>query len=152
MDVLIPLAFMAVLLVIGFVVGGSLEAAHFKDIRRREHELLDVIATTLEEAPESWRALDAQLVTGNVVISLDYFKRFLAALRGFAGGNVSGYETLLDRGRREALLRMRERARAAGYDGVLNVRLETSRLASSQQDGKGTAGIEILAFGTAVKR
>ena len=62
------------------------------------------------------------------------------------------YETLLDRGRREAILRMRERAQSQGYDGVLNVRLETSQLASTRPDGQGTGGIEILAFGTAVKR
>ncbi|MBT8092626.1 MAG: YbjQ family protein, partial [Gammaproteobacteria bacterium] len=53
--------------------------------------------------------------------------------------------------RREAVLRMVESARQQGYDAVINVRLETSRLANSARDGKGTAGVEMLAFGTALK-
>ncbi|MGB5331529.1 MAG: heavy metal-binding domain-containing protein, partial [Woeseiaceae bacterium] len=61
------------------------------------------------------------------------------------------YEPLLERARREALLRMTESAREQGYDAIFNVRLETSRLANATRDGKGTAGVEMLAFGTAVK-
>ena len=38
-----------------------------------------------------------------------------------------------------------------GYDAIFNVRLETSRLANSRGNGEGTAGVEMLAFGTAVK-
>jgi uncharacterized protein YbjQ (UPF0145 family) len=82
------------------------------------------------------------------VVSVDYFKRFLAGLRMFFGGRVKSYESLLDRGRREALLRCKEAARAQGYQAVINVRLETSRLASSNRDGRATAGVEVLAFGT----
>jgi uncharacterized protein YbjQ (UPF0145 family) len=88
------------------------------------------------------------LVTGNVVISVDYFKRFLAGLRGIIGGRVKTYETLLDRSRREAVLRLKESAKRDGYKAVVNVRLETSRLASGGRDGKRTAGVEVLAFGT----
>ena len=46
---------------------------------------------------------------------------------------------------------MSESARAQGFDAVFNVRLENSRLANAGRDGKGTAGVEMLAFGTAVK-
>ncbi len=46
------------------------------------------------------------------------------------------------------LLRMSESARAQGFDAVFNVRLETSRLANAGRDGKGTAGVEMIAFGT----
>jgi len=46
---------------------------------------------------------------------------------------------------------MTESAREQGYDAIFNVRLETSRLANSRGDGNGTAGVEMLAFGTAVK-
>ena len=44
------------------------------------------------------------------MVSVDYFKRFLAGLRMIFGGRVSSYESLLDRARREALLRMRLQA------------------------------------------
>jgi uncharacterized protein YbjQ (UPF0145 family) len=46
---------------------------------------------------------------------------------------------------------MSESAKEQGYNAVFNVRLETSRLANARRDGKGTAGVEMLAFGTAVK-
>jgi hypothetical protein len=35
---------------------------------------------------------------------------------------------------------------------VVSVRIETSRLAAASRQGKGTAGVEVLAFGTAVQR
>jgi uncharacterized protein YbjQ (UPF0145 family) len=41
-------------------------------------------------------------------------------------------------------------AHARGYDTIINVRLETATLASARGNGKGTAGVEILAFGTAI--
>jgi uncharacterized protein YbjQ (UPF0145 family) len=62
------------------------------------------------------------------------------------------FEPLLERGRREALVRMKAEAAARGHDTVINVRLETTVLANSGRDGKGTAGVEILAFGTAISR
>ena len=89
-------------------------------------------------------------MTGSTVVSLDYFKRIIAGLRAIVGGRVKTYEPLLDRARREALLRMAEDAKRRGFDAVINVRLETSRLANSTRDGQGIAGIEMLAFGTAV--
>lgn len=91
------------------------------------------------------------MVSGNVVVSLDYFKRVIAGLRSIIGGRIKTYEPLLDRARREAVLRMTESARSQGFDAIFNVRLETSRLANARRDGAGIAGIEMLAFGTAVK-
>ncbi len=46
---------------------------------------------------------------------------------------------------------MKEDARAGGYHAISNVRLETSRIASSSGNNKGTAAVEILAFGTGLK-
>ena len=57
----------------------------------------------------------ARLVSGSAVISVDYFKRILFSLRNIFGGNVKSYESLLERARREALLRMKELARERGY-------------------------------------
>ena len=91
------------------------------------------------------------LVTGAVCISIDYFKRFAAGLRFLFGGRVAAYETIIDRARREAILRMKEMAHAQGYQAVICVRVETARIASSRNDGKGTAAMEVVAYGTAVR-
>lgn len=139
------------LLMVAYVIGTLLEKRHFKSVRAREAEYRSFPVVSFDKLPDDWSAAQSHLVSGSVVVSLDYFKRVIAGLRGLVGGRVKTYEPLLDRARREAVLRMIEAARAQGYDGVFNVRLETSRLASGRRDGKGIAGVEMLAFGTAVK-
>ena len=139
------------ILMIAYFIGTWLERKHFRSIRDRENEAKDFPVVTFDTMPEDWRAGRSDLVTGSVVVSLDYFKRVIAGLRGLVGGRIKTYEPLLERARREAMLRMIDDARSQGYDAVFNVRLETSRLANAARDGKGTAGVEMLAYGTAVK-
>ncbi len=140
-----------VLLLVGYTTGTLIERSHLKSLVARERRSRNMVVVTFQTVPEDWNVEAVQLVTGSVVVSLDYFKRFLASLRGLIGGRMKSYEPLLDRARREALLRMKEEAHKEGYRAIVNVRLETSRLASGRRDGKGTAGVEMLAFGTAVK-
>ena len=66
------------------------------------------------------------LVNGSMVVSIDYFKRIFAKLRNFFGGNVQSYETLIDRARSEAVLRMKESCPDA--DMIINLRLATSSI------------------------
>lgn len=139
------------LLLAAYLIGNMIERRHFQKIRKRESESAGFPVVTFDTMPSDWNAASSTLVTGSVVVSLDYFKRVIAGLRGLVGGRIKTYEPLLDRARREALLRMTESARRDGYDAIFNVRLETSRLANSRGDGKGIAGVEMLAFGTAVK-
>lgn len=139
------------LLMIAYFIGTYLENKHFKSIRERENEAKDFPVVSFDTMPEHWKAGRSDLVSGSIVVSLDYFKRVIAGLKGLVGGRIKTYEPLLDRARREAVLRMIADARSQGYDGIFNVRLETSRLANAARDGKGTAGVEMLAYGTAVK-
>lgn len=137
-----------ILLIVTYFIGSLLEKRHFEDIRRRENQLKDFPAVTFETLPAGWQVESVALAQGSVVVSVDYFKRFVAGLRALFGGRIKTYEPLLDRARREALLRMIESAKSNGCDALINVRIETSRLASSRRGGKGTAGVEILAYGT----
>jgi uncharacterized protein YbjQ (UPF0145 family) len=130
--------------------GSLIERWHLRNLLRLESRSSEILALTIEDIPTDWRIASSDLVIGNVVISLDYFKRVAAGLKGIVGGNIGVYEPLLERARREALIRMKEEARERGHDTIINVRIETSRLASARADGKGTVGVEILAFGTAV--
>ena len=137
-----------VLLVVAYLVGGALEKSHYRDIEARETRYRTFPVISVKSTPRGWTATDAGLVSGSVVVSVDYFKRLLASIRMVFGGRLGAYETLLERARREAVLRMTEAAVARGFDAIINVRLVSSRLASSRGGGKGTAGVEILAFGT----
>jgi len=139
------------LLMVAYFIGSYIEKRHFRNIRKREDDLHGFPVVSFDTMPDDWNVSTSEMVTGSIVISLDYFKRVIAGLRGLIGGRIKTYEPLLERARREALLRMTESARERGYDAVFNVRLETSRLGNARRDGKGTAGVEMLAFGTAVK-
>ena len=139
------------LLIVAYFTGRTIEKRHYRDIRRREVALRHMPAVTFRNLPKAWNPTDAGLVLGSVVISVDHFKRFLAGLRMVFGGRVKSYESLLDRGRREALLRLKEEAAARGYTAILNVRIETTRMASASRQGKATAGVEVLAFGTGLR-
>ncbi|MGQ0547496.1 MAG: YbjQ family protein, partial [Betaproteobacteria bacterium] len=68
--------------------------------------------------PPRLAAPASRLVAGSVVIADDYFKSLLAGLYSFFGGPVRSYESLLDRARREAVLRMKAEARPPGGGGV----------------------------------
>jgi len=142
----IPLA----LLVVTYFTGSALERRHYASIRERELRWRSLPAITFRSIPSGWKVTECTLITGSVVISVDYFKRFLSGLRMIFGGRVKAYETLLDRARREALLRLKERAAERGYHAVINIRLETSRIANARKSGSIT-GLEVLAFGTGVK-
>ena len=92
--------------------------------------------------------VQCDLVAGNVVVSIDYFKQVAAGLRSLIGGRVSAYETLLERARREAILRMKEDAINKGADAVFNVKLETSSITKGRRQQIGC--VEIYAYGTAI--
>ena len=135
------------LIVIGYVSGKIVETRHYRSITTREQDFLDLPAVTLKHALDPERKVArAKLVAGSVVVSVDYFKRFLAGLRNVFGGRVSAYETLVDRARREAILRMKEEAK--GADIILNMRLETSSISKGRKNAVGT--VEALAYGTAI--
>ena len=150
MDQLIILGFPLFLLLLSYFIGRHLESNHYKSIREREAATKDMVAINFPRFPFDVEIERAGMVMGSVVVSHDYFKRFLAQLRIIVGGRIKSYEPLLDRARREAVLRMKEQALARGHNTVVNIRLETSRLANSRRGGKGTAGVEMLAYGTAL--
>jgi uncharacterized protein YbjQ (UPF0145 family) len=136
--------------IIAGVVGLILQHLHYASITAREAETRGIL--TLSFDPEDWEASASAFVSGSTVVSPDVWRRFFAGLKSLVGGRLRSYEPVLDRGRREAFLRMKEAAIAAGHDVILNVRLETSRIAGARANGKGTTGIELVAYGTAITR
>lgn len=134
-------------LIITYFTGTKLiERRHYNSIKKREREFLNLPAVTSKEIIEDRPIKEVRLVYGSVVVSIDYFKRFLAGLRNIVGGEVSSYETVLDRARREAILRMKESAK--GADIIINTRVETSTIGKTKKGGTGCS--EILAYGTAI--
>lgn len=144
---MVQLSILFGLIVIGYIFGRMAENNHYKSITQREEVYLHLPCTTSKQPLLTERkVLRSEMVRGNVVISVDYFKRIVAGLRALVGGNVTTYETLVDRARREAILRMKERAR--GADEIVNLRIETSSVFKGQQGQVGS--VEVIAYGTAV--
>lgn len=143
LDLAIPLA----LVLVAMVSGTILERRHFRRIRMRESGFRAMPLYTGKTVPTDRPIAETRMVTGSTVVSLDYFKRLLALFRFVFGGEVKAYGSLLERGRRESLLRMRESWPEA--DLIINVRLETSSISKGQGSSIGAA--EVFAWGTAIR-
>lgn len=137
------------LLVLGLIVGGVLERSHFASIRKREETLIALPVFPTRTTDSDRVVENSELVVSSVVISLDYFKRFLAFFRNIFGGRVRSYESLLDRAKREAILRLKEQV--ATSDAIINLRIQTSTISSVHSRNKGIGGIEVIAYGTAIR-
>lgn len=148
MDGLFQITLALALLVVGFVFGQIAEWRHYKSIHKREAEYARVMMFGARFPESEMTATDAGLVTGSAVISIDYFKRFVTGLRAIVGGRVRSYETLVDRARREAILRMKKQADDRGATMVFNIKVETASI--SKGGDKAIGSVEVLAYGTAV--
>lgn len=135
------------LILLAMLTGTVLERAHFKRIHQREAEFRGLATLNTRQVPDGRAIASSSLVMGDIVVSIDYFKRFLASLRNIFGGEVKSYGSLVDRGRREAVLRMKEQCPDA--DLIVNVRIETSSV--SQGGNKQLGSVEVLAYGTAIR-
>ncbi len=141
--------------ILGLIFGSMAESRHYASIREREEQLRGLPAVNIKRLENiklnsytGQKVKEVILVKGNAVISIDYFKRFLAAFRKFFGGNIRSYESLLDRARREATLRMKESAPDA--DLILNTRIETSTIGQAANRRRVIGSVEAIAYGTAI--
>lgn len=137
------------LAVMGYIAGSIAESRHYRSIEERETLHMSLPVSTMRRALKGDVSInESRLVMGNAVISVDYFKRILASLRNIFGGEVGAYSSLVDRARREAILRMVEQAGKA--DIIINLRIETSVIGAAANNRNNVGSVEALAFGTAV--
>jgi len=132
------------LLIVGYAFGRMAERRHLKSLIAREHEM-NALPAIASRFPPTDRAYDQRLVSGSVVIASDHFKTFVSGLINVFGGRVTPFESLIDRARREALLRMKTEAQSLDAAYVFNVKYETSRIGSGR-----VPAMEVLAYGTAL--
>lgn len=147
MEQVLPFLSFLIFLGLGYGFGQYFEKRHYQSITKREKQFLSKPAVTFRKLPDARPVQSVHLATGSVVISVDHFKRFLAGLRLFFGGEIRSYSSLIDRARREALLRMKESCPNAEL--FINTRLETSTISKGGRKQK-IGSVEILAYSTAV--
>jgi uncharacterized protein YbjQ (UPF0145 family) len=136
-----------ILLILGLVFGSMAESRHFRSILEREQKHADVLVLNVRQYPSDRVVESSTVATGSVVVAVDYFKMFLSSFRMFFGGEMRSYATLLERARREAVLRMRESAPDA--DMFINLRFETSDVGG--KGPKASPNVEMFAVATALR-
>ncbi len=143
------LIFLIILLCITYFTGSIIEKNHFKKIKQREIRLIKkpIITYGTKRFQTNRPVKKVELVTGEVVISGDYFKNFVASLKNLFGGKLTPFESILDRARREALLKMREKAANASI--IVNARIETVLL-NNIYIPNSVPQCAIIAYGTAI--
>lgn len=132
---------------LGWWIGGRRERAHLADLSKREAAYGGLLVTDLRSYIDPDATTTPMLVTAEVVIGADYAKTLFANLKTLIGGQLGSYERMLERGRREAVMRLRERARARGCDALCNVRMENMPIGKGQMPM-----VAILASATAYRR
>ena len=130
---------------LGWVFGRLNEGDHLKRLDVAEKELGHIIVSSERfYQPKISDGTQGVLVMGSVVIAQDYFKMIIARILSLFGKNLTTYETLLDRARREAVLRMKLEAQFLGYNQVYGLRLEVTSINLTG------SMVEAIAYGTAV--
>ncbi len=69
-----------VLITVGYVTGSIIERNHYASIEEREKQKAHLPVLTTGKNVVKEPVMGSKLVTGSAVISIDYFKRFLAQL------------------------------------------------------------------------
>ena len=93
---------------------------------------------------------DSGLVYASFVYSPSHWQLLIAWINQLFGGRIDVMHRVISVGRAEAKQRLREQAQAAGWQDVLNVRIDTAEM-TPPTNPKGTKAVEIFAYGTGVK-
>lgn len=126
-----------VLFFVGWYFGSRAERRHLASLVADEAKYRHIrVSSERIDVPDG--AGEPVFVTGNVVIAQDRFKLVIASVLSLFGKNLTVYESLLDRARREAVVRAKSQAHKAGCDVIYGLRFEMCDM-----DG----GVEVLVYG-----
>lgn len=139
----------AILFFTGLITGSIIERAHFRSIEKRTKALINEPLVNYGKFHDpQYDEYEGVLVVSEVVISIDYFKKVVANICNFFGGSLVSYESLCDRARKEAILRLKETAQGASM--IINAKLETSSISDGAENS--VQAVEVIAYGTALYR
>jgi len=110
----------------------------------------DVIST-LSKPLGNREIKQTKMVMASVVMSPSWVQMTIGGIMSIFGGQINVFTKVIDWARREAQQRLREKVAEEGYDEVINMRIETTMLSRTRGGKDRTSGVEILAYGTAIK-
>lgn len=139
---MLDLIILIVALVVTYITGSQIEKKHFRSVMEREKASLPIpfVTDSYESYNEEHNVREVKLICGSCVVGADFFKVWVSNLKSLFGGTLTTFESLLDRARREAILRMKEQGGKA--DMIVKTRMETTEISPGV--------VEVVAYGTAV--
>ena len=140
---LLKVVIFCILFLVGLAFGRYNEQKHLKQLDEDEKNLAYI---TVDNQRFTEYTVQGHMVSSNVVISHDYFKYVIANIHNFFGGRLKSYESILERGRREAVVRLKKEAAKQGATHIAALRL------SSNEMGMEGGMVEVFAYGTAIKK
>lgn len=139
-----------IFLLLGLFFWKRAEKKHYASIMQREEKYKNITIISDKDLKFS---KDEQsewiLIVEGTVIALDTFKKLMASFVNIFWGRMKAYESLVDRARREAVLKVKQRAVQSDCNFIANLRLETSSISKSAK--KQVGAVEAIAYGTGVK-
>tara|TARA_B110000438_G_C15748838_1_gene621976 strand:+ start:782 stop:1264 length:483 start_codon:yes stop_codon:yes gene_type:complete len=107
--------------------------------------------TTLSKPYGNREIKEFRIMMASVVMSPSWVQMWIGGIMSLFGGQINVFTKVVDWTRREAKQRLREQVAEAGYDEVINLRIETTMLTKTKGGKDRTSGVEILVYGTAIK-
>jgi uncharacterized protein YbjQ (UPF0145 family) len=90
------------------------------------------------------------LIVAEVVIGSDHLKTFLAGWRALFGGEMKALTRIMERAKREAIVRLVKQSTAAGYNALCNVRVDSADIGGVNA-GRKKPMAACIATGTAYR-
>ena len=139
---IIQIVIFAILFSVGFGFGRFNERKHLQYLDEQEQRLAYIRVNNSRFIESTF---PGHMISSNVVISHDYFKYAIANVQNMLGGRLTSYESVVERARREAIVRLKLEAEKMGADQIMGIRLSTTEL--GMQGGM----VEVFAYGTAIQ-
>jgi len=139
---IIQIVIFAILFSVGFGFGRYNERKHLQYLDKQEQRLAYIRVNNSRFIESTF---PGHMISSNVVISHDYFKYAIANVQNMLGGRLTSYESVVERARREAIIRLKLEAEKMGADQIMGIRLSTTEL--GMQGGM----VEVFAYGTAIQ-
>ena len=150
-----PVILALVLLGIGGI-GVWLGREHDKELAYRRAEVGHVLVTDLRRYHGLKVGEHVEMLTSEVVLSVNRLHSLLGRIKQVFGGEVRSYHFVMTRARQEVTVRLMEQAAEKGFDAITNLRMEAIDLAgvttNPRKAQKQGLYIGIIAWGTAYKR
>ena len=91
------------------------------------------------------------LIYASGVFGPSYWQLMIAWVNNLTGGSVTVFQKVISAGRAEVMQRLRENAIEAGWDDVVNVRIDTADMTPQSSQRGRIRGVEVFAYGTGIK-